>query len=116
MQTNGSGECLRTFQWWTGSSKDFDKKLFEDIRAVTVYRGHVIKLDSVVSESLKLKGKIKDVADEHKNARAELSGLEAMDYLFLLHKTHIKTTDITLPLTCNFFKSITVPCRLCRFL
>ena len=50
----------------------YKAKLFEDIGAVAVYTGHVVKSDSVVPESLKLElqaavSKLEDVPDDQKD-------------------------------------------------
>ena len=57
---------------WVIEELRYKAKLFEDIGAVTVYTGHVVKSDSVVPESLKLElqaavAKLEDVPDKHKD-------------------------------------------------
>ena len=57
---------------WVIEELRYKAKLFEDIGAVTVYTGHVVKSDSVVSESLKLElqaavTELEDVPDKHKD-------------------------------------------------
>jgi hypothetical protein len=57
---------------WVIEELRYKAKLFEDIGAVTVYTGHVVKSDSVVPESLKLElqaavTELEDVPDKHKD-------------------------------------------------
>ena len=57
---------------WVIQELRYKAKLFEDIGAVAVYTGHVVKSDSVVPESLKLElqaavAQLEDVPDEQKD-------------------------------------------------
>jgi len=57
---------------WVIEELRYKAKLYEDIGAVTVYTGHVVKSDSVVSESLKLElqaavAELEDVPDNRKD-------------------------------------------------
>ena len=59
---------------WVIEELRYKAKLFEDIGAVIVYTGHVVKSDSVVPESLELelqaavaKLEAHDVPDNHKD-------------------------------------------------
>jgi Protein of unknown function (DUF4246) len=57
---------------WVIEELRYKAKLFEDIGAVIVYTGHVVKSDSVVPESLKLElqaavAELEDVSDNHKD-------------------------------------------------
>ena len=57
---------------WVIEELRYKAKLFEDIGAVTVYTGHVVKSDSVVPESLKLElqaavAELEDVPDKNKD-------------------------------------------------
>ena len=57
---------------WVIEELRYKAKLFEDIGAVVVYTGHVVKSDSVVPESLKLElqaavAELEDVSDNRKD-------------------------------------------------
>ena len=57
---------------WIIKELQYKAKLFEDIGAVVVYTGHVVKSDSVVPESLKLElqaavAKLEDVPNDQKD-------------------------------------------------
>ena len=57
---------------WVIEELRYKAKLFEDIGAVVVYTGHVVKSDSVVPESLKLElqaavAELEDVPDKRKD-------------------------------------------------
>jgi len=57
---------------WVIDELRYKATLYEDIGAVTVYTGHVVKSDSVVPESLKLElqaavTELEDVPDKHKD-------------------------------------------------
>jgi Protein of unknown function (DUF4246) len=64
---------------WVIEELRYKAKLFEDIGAVTVYTGHVVKSDSVVPESLKLElqaavVELEDVPDKYKDWHPESDG------------------------------------------
>ena len=64
---------------WVIEELRYKAKLFDDIGAVTVYTGHVVKSDSVVPESLKLElqaavAELEDVPDSHKDWRPGSNG------------------------------------------
>ena len=57
---------------WVIEELRYKAKLFEDIGAVIVYTGHVVKSDSVVPESLKLElqaavAELENIPDKHKD-------------------------------------------------
>ena len=64
---------------WVIEELRYKAKLFEDIGAVTVYTGHVVKSDSVLPESLKLElqaagAELEDVPDKYKDWHPESNG------------------------------------------
>ena len=64
---------------WVIEELRYKAKLFKDIGAITVYTGHVVKSDSVIPESLKLKlqaavAELEDVPDKHKDWHPESNG------------------------------------------
>ena len=64
---------------WVIEELRYKAKLFEDIGAVIVYTGHVVKSDSVVPESLKLElqaavVELEDVPDKYKDWHPESNG------------------------------------------
>ncbi|KAF8797380.1 hypothetical protein BYT27DRAFT_7125781, partial [Phlegmacium glaucopus] len=65
-------DISRPMMDWVIEELRYKAKLHEDIGAVTVYTGHVVKSDSVVPESLKLElqaavAELEDVPDKHKD-------------------------------------------------